>query len=197
MHRPLLAWADHFKIETVESDNPPTSWFYDLAHNARIVRWFENKIAAPLLEWFDRTIIRRSPMGDVIGQRDEKPGAGLLPDDRYRGRASCLWRIPCRYNPVPAPVKRVDLHPERGVRHHAARFRRSRYRHVISIPLGYAIGSNPKVASWLQPVVQVVASLPATALFPLLVAVLAGYYGGLNLCCHHADVDGNDVVSDV
>ena len=28
--RPLLAWADHFKIETVENDNPPTSWFYDL-----------------------------------------------------------------------------------------------------------------------------------------------------------------------
>jgi NitT/TauT family transport system permease protein len=52
---------------------------------------------------------------------------------------------------------------------------------LISIPLGYAIGAHPNVASWLQPVVQVTASLPATALFPLLVAVLAGYYGGLNL----------------
>ena len=28
--RPLLAWSDRFKVEMVESDNPPTSWFYDL-----------------------------------------------------------------------------------------------------------------------------------------------------------------------
>ncbi len=50
-----------------------------------------------------------------------------------------------------------------------------------TVPVGYAIGSNPKVASWLQPIVQVVASLPATALFPVLVAALAKLYGGLNL----------------
>jgi NitT/TauT family transport system permease protein len=37
------------------------------------------------------------------------------------------------------------------------------------------------VAAWLQPVVQVVASLPATALFPVLVAVLITLRGGLNL----------------
>jgi len=33
--RPLLAWADRFKLETVESDNPPTSWFYNLLRSAR------------------------------------------------------------------------------------------------------------------------------------------------------------------
>jgi NitT/TauT family transport system permease protein len=179
--RPLLAWADHFKIETVESDNPPTSWFYDLAHNARIVRWFENKIAAPVLEWFDGTIIRRSPMGDVIGQRDEKPGvtfylliilgAGLLIYGGYRIGAT-LFQLPLNewmsiLSGVFATMLRV--------------FAALAIAMLISIPLGYAIGAHPKVASWLQPVVQVVASLPATALFPLLVAVLAGFYGGLNL----------------
>jgi NitT/TauT family transport system permease protein len=50
-----------------------------------------------------------------------------------------------------------------------------------TVPLGYAIGSSPRLAGWLQPVVQVVASLPATALFPVLVAALATLYGGLNL----------------
>jgi NitT/TauT family transport system permease protein len=75
--RPLLTWADRFKIEMMESDTPPTSWFYNLLHNARIVRWFEGKIAAPVLEWFDSAIVHRYPMGDVIGVRDEKPGAGF------------------------------------------------------------------------------------------------------------------------
>jgi NitT/TauT family transport system permease protein len=50
-----------------------------------------------------------------------------------------------------------------------------------TIPVGYAIGSNPRLAGWLQPVVQVVASLPATALFPVLVTSLVLVYQGLNL----------------
>lgn len=33
--RPLLAWADRFKLETVEGENPPTSWFYNLLRSAR------------------------------------------------------------------------------------------------------------------------------------------------------------------
>ena len=33
--RPLLAWADRFKLEMVESETPPTSWFYDLLRSSR------------------------------------------------------------------------------------------------------------------------------------------------------------------
>jgi NitT/TauT family transport system permease protein len=179
--RPLLAWADHFKIETVENDNPPTSWFYDLIRNARIVRWSENRIAAPVLDWFDSSIIRRSPMGDVIGQREEKPGpvfylltamgVGLLVYGGYRISATLLQVSLNEWGAILGGVFATMLRV----------FAALAIAMLISIPLGYAIGSNPKVASWLQPVVQVVASLPATALFPLLVAVLAGIYGGLNL----------------
>jgi NitT/TauT family transport system permease protein len=179
--RPLLAWADRFKIEMTEGDNPPTSWFYDLSHNARVVHWFENKIAAPLFEWFDLTLIRRYPMEDVIGQRDERPGAGfyvasilgvgLLLYGGYR-LGSTLFLLPLDHwiqilGGVFATMLRV--------------FTSLAIAMLWTIPIGYAIGSNPKIASWLQPIVQVVASLPATALFPVLVAALAGLYGGLNL----------------
>ncbi len=37
-----------------------------------------------------------------------------------------------------------------------------------TIPAGVAIGTNQRLANWLQPVVQVTASVPATALFPIL-----------------------------
>lgn len=179
--RPLLAWADRFKIEMAESDNPPTSWFYDLSHNARVVRWFETKIVMPLFEWFDLTIIRRYPMGDVIGQREERPGAGfylsyiigvgLLLYGGYR-LGTTFFLLPLAkwfliLSGVFATMLRVFISLIIAM--------------LWTIPLGYAIGSNPKVASWLQPVVQVVASLPATALFPVLVVALAGLYGGLNL----------------
>jgi NitT/TauT family transport system permease protein len=179
--RPLLAWADRFKIEMTESDNPPTSWFYDLAHNARVVQWFENKIAMPLFEWFDLHMIRRYPMEDVIGQRDERPGAGfyflsflaigfLLYGAYHLG--ATLFLLPLTewlqiLGGVFATMLRV--------------FTSLAVAMLWTIPVGYAIGSNPKIASWLQPIVQVVASLPATALFPVLVAALAAVYGGLNL----------------
>ncbi len=50
-----------------------------------------------------------------------------------------------------------------------------------TIPLGVAIGSNRRLARWLQPVVQVVASVPATALFPAFLLVFLNLPGGLNL----------------
>jgi len=179
--RPLLAWADRFKIEMLEGDNPPTSWFYDIWRSARVVVWFEQKIATPLMEWFDARIIRSAPMPDLPEGADDKAstamivvailGAGLLLYGGYRVGASLillplsewltiLWG-------VLATMLRVFIALVIAM--------------LWTIPLGYAIGSNPKLAGWLQPVVQVVASLPATALFPILVAALAALYGGLNL----------------
>ena len=49
-----------------------------------------------------------------------------------------------------------------------------------TIPLGVAIGMNPRLSKWLQPVVQIVASVPATALFPVFVLMLIALPGGLN-----------------
>lgn len=179
--RPLLTWADRFKIEMVESDTPPTSWFYDLLHNARIVRWFEGKIAAPVLEWFDSAIVRRYPMGDVIGVRDEKPGAGfylliiagagLLLYGGYNVGTTLIFLPLNEWGSILLGVLATLLRV----------FASLAVAMLWTIPLGYAIGSSPKLAGWLQPVVQIVASLPATALFPVLVAALATLYGGLNL----------------
>ncbi len=178
---PLLAWSDRFKIEMVESENPPQSWFYDLFHMARVVRWFENRVAAPLFEWFDLTLIRHYPMGDVTGQKDERPGAGfylsiilgvgLLLYGGYR-LGTALIMLPLNQwiailSGVFATMLRVFISLAIAM--------------LWTIPVGYIIGSNPRVASWLQPIVQVVASLPATALFPVLVAALASLYGWLNL----------------
>src|SRR5215469_924620 len=52
---------------------------------------------------------------------------------------------------------------------------------VWTVPAGVAIGLSPKWSRRLQPVVQVVASIPATALFPILLLALVGIPGGLQL----------------
>jgi len=52
---------------------------------------------------------------------------------------------------------------------------------VWTIPVGVLIGTNSRLASILQPIVQVVASIPATAIFPVLILALLQAPGGLNL----------------
>jgi NitT/TauT family transport system permease protein len=50
-----------------------------------------------------------------------------------------------------------------------------------TIPVGVTIGSNPRLARFLQPITQVVASVPATALFPVLMLGLIRIGGGLGV----------------
>jgi NitT/TauT family transport system permease protein len=50
-----------------------------------------------------------------------------------------------------------------------------------TVPVGVAIGRNPKLAKLLQPIVQIAASVPATALFPVLLIALAQIGGGLQI----------------
>jgi NitT/TauT family transport system permease protein len=52
---------------------------------------------------------------------------------------------------------------------------------VWTIPVGVLIGTNRKLATVLQPIVQVVASIPATALFPVVLIALLQVRGGLNI----------------
>src|SRR5260221_6716700 len=40
--RPLLAWANKFKLEMVDSDNPPTSWFLEVLHRSQLAGWLGN-----------------------------------------------------------------------------------------------------------------------------------------------------------
>jgi NitT/TauT family transport system permease protein len=50
-----------------------------------------------------------------------------------------------------------------------------------TIPVGVTIGLNPKLARILQPITQIVASVPATALFPVLLVALIKMGGGLGI----------------
>jgi NitT/TauT family transport system permease protein len=50
-----------------------------------------------------------------------------------------------------------------------------------TIPVGVAIGLNPKIARVIQPLAQIIASVPATAVFPILLIGLVKIGGGLGI----------------
>ncbi len=178
--RPLLAWADRFKLETVEGENPPSSWFYNLLRSAPILEWLSGRVWRPISEHLDAWFIRRA----------EAPG----PEAERRGRPWPLYLLALllvlglAYGGPRAVLMLVEVPGgqwgEIGLGVLATLLRVSASLLIAlawTIPVGVAIGTNPRAATYLQPVVQVVASVPATALFPVFLLLIVGLPGGLNL----------------
>lgn len=53
--------------------------------------------------------------------------------------------------------------------------------YLWTVPVGVKIGINPKVSKYAQPVVQILASIPATAIFPIILLFFLNLKGGLNI----------------
>jgi len=164
----------------VESDTPPTSWFYDLLNGSRLLRWFGQRVMHPLMEAVDRFMLRLEPP-DLPQERPARlswplrlgllaaGGAGLY--FAYRAALMLLAMAPGHWAQVAVGV--------------GATLARVLIALLIAlawtIPVGVLIGTNQSLAALLQPLVQVIASVPATAIFPVFVIFLVRLPGGLNL----------------
>ncbi len=179
--RPLLAWSERFKVEMIESDNPPTSWFYDALTDSRLVGWVGKTLVQPVTEKLDDWLISRFP-----------PRAHWYePGGRRFGLSTILGGLVglgMAYGLYLAGAMLLHVSPQQwgqigvGV---GATFLRVLIALVIAlawtVPVGVAIGTNQRLAAILQPVVQITASVPATALFPLILLFVLRLPGGLNL----------------
>lgn len=179
--RPLIAWAERFTLEMVESDNPPTSWFYDFLRSSQLVNRMLARFWRPLVERVDRWLFHRlAPLG--VPQPDQGRStpmayvllvavvAGLLYGG-YRA-AGMLIQVPLvEWGWIGAGLLATLLRVLAALAIALA----------WTIPVGVAIGTNERLARWLQPVVQVTASVPATALFPVVLLALLSVPGGLGI----------------
>lgn len=179
--RPLLAWSERFKLEMVESELPRTSWFYDVLRGSQLLAWLGDKVIHPASERLDSWLLRRFPQTGDVGKKEGEHlrffnflmaavGAGLL----YG-----LYRTVLMLSTVP-PLQWAHI----GIAL-VATLGRVLTALIIAliwtVPLGVAIGTNSKAAGLLQPVVQIAASVPATALFPVFLLFMLHLPGGLNL----------------
>ena len=179
--RPLIAWSDRFKVEMIESDEPPTSWFYDLVSNARLVNWVQKRLSGPVMEAFDQAMLKRYPAR--TGRENERPTRRW-----YTLILSFFLTAILVYGLYRAGVMLLSVPISQWVQVGLGVLA-TLVRVVIAllialawtVPVGVAIGTNRRLAAVLQPVVQVAASVPATALFPVILLVVLDLPGGLNL----------------
>jgi NitT/TauT family transport system permease protein len=177
--RPIIAWAEKFKFEQVESVRTQRSPVLDLLRSSRLVPRMGRMFIAPARERLDlhfaRTWIRRPE--DASPSQPARwlsyaIGIAVLIGIAYgavkmAALAAMVTRSELRSIFVGGGVTflRVELTLLLAA--------------LWTIPAGVAIGMNAKLSAAIQPIVQVVASVPATALFPIIILLLTRVGGGL------------------
>jgi NitT/TauT family transport system permease protein len=178
--RPVIAWAEKFKVEQVESTDAPRSWVLDWVHRSRSLSEIRKKTVQPLGERLMLHFSREQPKEN---------------GEEVRGWKMWLFRavgvlllIAVGYGVVRVAMilsglQKAELQ-EAGIGL-GATFLRVNLTLLIgalwTVPAGVAIGFNPKLARIAQPLAQIAASVPATALFPVVLLLLIRVGGGLGL----------------
>jgi NitT/TauT family transport system permease protein len=180
--QPLLAWAERFKVSQVSDDNPTTSWFLNSLRRSDLARAVNERLFMRFNQWLNRRLNRPPQRVDSL----ESPENGA--------RSPLGWLIiilvilGIGYGLVQAAALLLTL-PLSAWGEIAIGALATLLRVTIAvaialawtIPVGVLIGTNPRAASILQPLVQIAASIPATALFPVLLLGLLSIPAGANI----------------
>ena len=179
--RPIIAWSDKFKFEQVEASEIPRSPILHLLRRSKVLTYAGRIAVTPVREALSLHFARRQ--ASLPHAHRERPWA------KWPARAlSILILLGLVYlvvnmsfmaARVSAPELRAILWAA------AATFLRVEFVLILAglwtIPVGVYIGLRPRLAAIAQPIAQIAASVPATALFPIVLLVLIRLGGGLGV----------------
>jgi NitT/TauT family transport system permease protein len=179
--RPVIAWAEKFKVEQVESAEVPHSWVLNLLQHSRALARLEQKAIFPVRESLMSYFSRR-----------HRTGTATAPTPRWKTYALGILGIAALgltgYAVVRVAILLTGLdHSEvtelgQGL---GATFLRVIAALLIgaawTIPVGVKIGFSPRLARVAQPLAQIAASVPANAFFPVILLILFRLGAGLGI----------------
>src|SRR5581483_4312329 len=177
--RPLIAWSQKFKFEQVEATETLGSPVLELLERSRVLLWVSRRVAAPASAWLMRRLAEtrrqsrqpRSSAATWLGATIALFALGAL--------TYAVWRMAATLGTL-TRAELLELASGAG-----ATFVRVELALAISalwtIPVGVYIGLRPRIASVAQPLAQIAASMPATALFPIIILLLVRAGGGLGI----------------
>jgi NitT/TauT family transport system permease protein len=181
MFRPLVAWADKFRMENTSSGNAPQSWLLDLIRRTRLIHqllvpagWVIGKMArVPLkLPSFERMRLPR--MQKNVAQMSSKTGDIVWAAIVLALTAFVVWKV------VAFVMTGVSWH-EVGHVFGLGLITLVRVvvliaiASVIWVPVGVLIGLRPGLSAKIQPLAQFLAAFPANLLFPVFVVVIVRF----------------------
>jgi NitT/TauT family transport system permease protein len=173
--RPLLAWADKFKMELIESGEAPESWLYNFLRRAYIFPWLRKHIVSPISDGVT-VLKKRVSLLEGIPERSRNMAGRIV--FYLLGGVIGVW---IGYEAVIGVIAAID-----NVYNHVTAAQIGQLfvfgfltmgrvilmtilATLIWTPIGVWIGSKPKIARLAQPLAQIAASFPVNMTFPFMV----------------------------
>ena len=176
--RPVIAWSEKFKFEQVEAAETHRSPVLDLLRRSKVLPRMARRTVRPAREALTLFFARRESR--ATGGRPVSRAIGWA----VAGAAAVgLVYALVQMTMLLSTTSWVEL---RGILLGAgATFLRVELTLVLAglwtIPVGVYIGLRPRLSAIAQPIAQVAASVPATALFPIVLLLLIRAGGGLGI----------------
>jgi len=180
--RPVILWADKFKFEQVESSGTPQTTLLHLVGRASVLVRLYRFFVRPLVNWltvaFTLSAQRAAETFAAPKQHRLRRALGyVLAAGILMGLGFAVFHAVRELSHLPREDY-IDL-----LRSAALTFLRVNSALLLSalwtVPAGVAIGFSPRLARIAQPLVQMAASIPATALFPIILLFLLRLRGGM------------------
>jgi len=178
--RPAIAWAEKFKFEQVEAAQAPRSRLLDLLRRSRLLSLAAEHSVMPIREAVDLHFARAHMSSPIPARRRaSKWAVRIVGAVALAGLAYAVVKMLGLAVSVSGSDLRTIL---LGA---GATFLRVEFVLALAalwtIPVGIAIGLHPRLSAIAQPIAQIAASVPATALFPIILLVLIRVGGGLGI----------------
>lgn len=188
--RPIVVWAERFKLEETADALKPHSWFLNILRHSRLARWFAERHRQRPAK------IRTAGAGaeTIISEHDLSRRHSAVRLIKWVFIIAAMGIVLWGAWAVAGLLFKLPLHDPA---HHedwvyvalavGATFLRTTAAVVIggiwTLPIGVMIGLSPKWSQRLQPVVQVIASFPAPMIFPLVVLALSAMHCPFTIGC--------------
>jgi NitT/TauT family transport system permease protein len=178
---PVIAWSDRFKFETVEG-TPPKSFVLTLLRRSGLLAGFYRRVIFPVEERMTRAFAAKTSSQE--GPSIEARSGRKWPARLFGG--ACIAAVGWLAVRAVVTLAHVGLSEMASLSRDAAwTFLRVNGALALgalwAVPAGVWIGTSPRVAKVAQPLVQIAASVPATALFPVLLLLLIRAGGGMGV----------------
>jgi NitT/TauT family transport system permease protein len=169
--RPIVAWSQKFKFEETEASSQPTSFVLEFLQRSQLLRWVDTMLWTPLVALGEP---RNLPLVAPAGER------GSVLRGVLGWLVALLAMVVVGWGAMRFVQLLAQLDGAAWLR--VAGLTGLTFVRVLSavvlgtlwtIPVGVAIGLNPKLSRVMQPVIQVLASFPAPMVYPLVLMALS------------------------
>ena len=174
--RPLVAWAEKFKLEQTEGKDTPSSWVLELLQRSYALAWLSNHVGRAFARFAERASVAGSDLGDTYRRRAPVAVKRAVRVFAWLAAAAGIaWLVFDAWG----IAKEIRTELDGGqmlniVGLGLLTFLRVGVMTILATlvwtPIGVWIGLRPRIARIAQPLAQIAASFPVNMTFPFVVA---------------------------